>query len=290
MAGTRARLATLVLGLSCLGFASAPPARQASPAAQTPAPAAATALTDQDMERFLREARIIKTRTARNGITNSTQATLSDGTLTHDAHIQIIDEFKREFRTASGVEFDFQDSWTFNIAAYKLDRLLGLHMVPVSVPGTYRSTRAAFTWWVDDVIMDEGARLKAKTTAPPEKARLWYEQVYLMRIFDQLIYNTDRNVGNMLIDREWRLWLIDHTRAFRKHHTLKSADSVRRCDRRVFEALKTLNLDLLKRELGRFLNDAQLKALLARRDLIVARLDSLGPTALFDRRGRATSN
>ena len=46
-----------------------------------------------------------------------------------------------------------------------------------------------------------------------------------MRVFDELIANTDRNLGNMLIDRQWKLWLIDHSRAFRLHETLPS----RRC-------------------------------------------------------------
>jgi len=39
--------------------------------------------------------------------------------------------------------------------------------------------------------------------------------MWVVRLFDQLIYNTDRNLGNLLIDKSWRLWMIDHTRAFK---------------------------------------------------------------------------
>jgi hypothetical protein len=243
----------------------------------------APALTDAQMEQFLAKARILKTRGTGVGVTDSLRATLSDGKLTHDAHIQTIDESRREFRGTHGVEFDFRDSWTFNVAAYKLDRLIGLNMAPVSVARSYRSRRAAITWWVDSVMMDEGTRLKKNLTPPPDKARYWTEQLHLMRVFDQLIYNTDRNMGNILIGEDWRLWAIDHTRAFRKHTTLRSPGQVVRCDRAVFERLKALDHQTLSRELGRLLDGGQLRAILARRDAIVERLESLGPTALFER-------
>jgi len=283
----RVWLIAFCAGAISTGLAGAPATRQA-PATPPPSLAVAqsvtpAALSDVEMERFLKAARVIKTKTAAKGVTNSTQATMSDGTITHDAHIQIIDEYKREFRSSMGIEFDFRDSWTFNVAAYKLDRLLGLNMVPVSVPGSFRSNRAAITWWVDDVMMDEGGRLKKKLEAPEDKKRFWNQQIYMLRLFDQLIYNVDRNLGNMLISNDWRLWAIDHTRAFRKHTSLKSPAYVSRCDREVFHRLKALNRDLLQRELGPYLDEGQIKSILARRDAIVAKLENVGPSALFDK-------
>jgi hypothetical protein len=136
---------------------------------------------------------------------------------------------------------------------------------------------------VDHVMMDEGGRVKKNATPPADKLQYWTEQLHLMRVFDQLIYNTDRNQGNMLIGEDWRLWAIDHTRAFRKHTTLRSPGQVVRCDRTVFERLKALDHETLSRELGRLLDGGQVRAILARRDAIVERLESLGPSALFDR-------
>ena len=75
--------------------------------------------SDGEIERFLKEAKIVGTKGTKKGVTDSVSATLSDGKLTHAAHIQNIDETKREFRTNQGVEFDFRDSWTFNVAAYR---------------------------------------------------------------------------------------------------------------------------------------------------------------------------
>jgi hypothetical protein len=258
--------------------AEAPTATAAPPvAAKPPTPV----LSDEEMERFLKQAKITKTKGTDKGVTDTTRATMSDGTLTHDAHIQTIDEYKREFRSALGVELDFRDSWTYNVAAYKLDRMIGLNMVPVSVQGHYRSNRAAITWWVDDVMIDEGDRVKKKIE-PPNKAE-WARQMQMMRLFDELIANTDRNLGNMLYTSTWRLWPIDHTRAFRKHTTLKHPTYVSRCERTVFEKLKALDRAALKRELGDYLDDGHIKSILARRDLIVKKLEGLGPSVIYDK-------
>ena len=127
-----------------------------------------------------------------------------------------------------------------------------------------------------------GPRLKDKTQ-PPDSG-LWNEQMQLVRLFDQLIYNVDRNVGNLLICKNWRVWAIDHTRSFRTQAALKSAAQITRCDRSVVEGLKTLDKAALKTEIGDFVTDYQINGLLARRDRILEVLQKAGPAALFDRR------
>jgi hypothetical protein len=247
------------------------------------APQTASAPTsDQEIERFLSEARVVRERSAGKGVTNSIRATLSDGNVTHDAHVQFVEERRSTGPGPKGVELNFRDSWTFNIAAYKLDRLIGLNLVPVSVERSYKGKTGAFTWWVDNVLMDEGERLKKKTE-PPSPA-IWNETMQLVRIFDQLIYNMDRNMGNLLITKDWHIWAIDHTRAFRLHKDLKSPANVTRCDRGVFEALKRLDSASLDRELGKYLNSWERDSLLARRDKIIAILEKGGQGALYDRR------
>src|SRR5262249_25689591 len=100
---------------------------------------------------------------------------------------------------------------------------------------------------------------------------------------DQLIYNVDRNLGNLLITKDWRVWPIDHTRAFRRVNTLRKPQNVTNCDRQVLERMKQLERESLKKLLRDYLSDFEIKDLLARRDAIVRIFDSLGPSALFDR-------
>jgi hypothetical protein len=159
--------------------------------------------TREEMEQFLLNANVVSRRPIAQGTTNSERATLSDGKLEHEAHIQSIDVSTNEYKSLRGTELNFKDSFKYNIAAYRLDKILDLHMIPVSVPRKIGGKSSAVTWWVDDKMMDEVDR-KKQGLEPPDKDA-WNKQMYDVRVFDQLIYNTDRNLGNLVIDKQWRL-------------------------------------------------------------------------------------
>ena len=236
--------------------------------------AATAELTRAEKEQFLRQANIIRLRGLAEGITNSQRATLSDGRLTHDAHVQTVDIMKTLHTSAQGTELNFRDTYQYNLAASKLDQLLGLHMVPVTVERKVQGKAASLTWWVDDTLMTEKQRTLRKIEVPDVSR--WNDQMYAVRIFDQLIYNTDRNLGNLVIDKKWNLWMIDHTRGFRAHKRLKTpADVARiRCDRGLFARLQQLDEPTLAKELGRYLGRNSIRSLLTRRDEIVEIINS----------------
>jgi hypothetical protein len=239
---------------------------------------AADTLTWQQKEEFLTKAKITKTKEAKKGVTGTLLVTLGDGTLTHDASVQTIDESKQLFLNEVG----FKDTYKFNIAGWKLARLLGIEdMVPPSVKRSYRGNPASFTWWIDNIVMDETER-RSKNTEPPDQ-NAWNEENNVMQVFDQLIYNMDRNQTNMLIDQDWHLWLIDHSRGFRAHKTLKDPSVLKMIDRNMLAKMKTLDQATLTKEFGRDVNKGEIQGLLARRDLIVKFFDEKGESALFDR-------
>lgn len=246
-----------------------------------PASSAVRELTREEQVAFLERARIVERRRVSKGVTGTVRVTLSDGAYTHDASVQTVNEFKAIFAGKQGTELGFQDTWRYNLAAYHLDGLLELEMIPVTVARKLDGQEASFTWWVDDVMMDEAERYKKKITAPD--LRHWNHQLQTLRIFDQLIQNSDRNLGNMLIDRGWKVWMIDHTRAFRKKLELASRENLARCDRQLLARLKALDPARVREALGKWLREAEIAPMMARRDLIVEHFEKADPARLYER-------
>ena len=237
-------------------------------------------LSDAETEQFLLTGRVTRSQGAGKGITGSLRATMTDGAITHLAHVQTIDESKREFRSQQGTEFNFRDYWGYNVAAYRIDRLIGLGLVPVSVERRWKSQPAAYTWWLDDVLMDEGERLKRKVSPP--NLDTWNQQMWMLRLFDQLISNTDRNLGNLIITNDWKIWAIDHTRAFRTQSALKTPGNITKCDRRILAALKGLTKESVRKAVGNYLQGFEVDSLLKRRDEIVEIVEKRGDAGVFD--------
>ncbi len=229
--------------------------------------------TDAQKEQFLLTARIESVRPAEKGLTHTEKAILTDGRHTHAAHIQTISVYMPLFKGRDGSEEkDFKDSWKFNVAGYRMARLLDLTgMVPVCVERAVGGKPAAVDWWVDGVLMDEKTR-KARGIQPPDIAR-WNRQMDTIRTFDQLIYNMDRSEENLLITKDWQVWMIDHSRSFRKWKTLRNPAAITHCTPDLLERLKALRRREIERDMGSLLTPAEIDGLMARRDLIVEKLE-----------------
>lgn len=247
------------------------PAGQAP--APAPAPAATPVLSDAAMEAFLARAKVVSIRNIGSGTTNSRRATLTDGTLTHDAHVQIVDAQKTDRSARNVGDRSFIDSYRYNIAAYRLSRLVGLRTIPPSVERVIDGSRAAVTWWIDDVLMDEKER-KAKNTSGPDPVRTGRE-IRRMHIWDELIHNTDRNQGNIIWATDWSLWLIDHTRSFQPVNELLKPGEVLAVEASLLAAMRTLTQAGISKAVGNSLTRLEILSTLSRRDRLVKQLDAL---------------
>jgi hypothetical protein len=234
----------------------------------------APALTRDQIKQFMQTAEVIKSKESSKGVTHPSRLTLSDGKITHDASFQSIDQHKAEMKLESGAEeFNFVDSWKYNIAGYEIAELVGLgDMVPVHVERKWQGKTGSLSWWLP-VMMDDAERVQKKIEPPNPEA--WNKQVYRMRVFDELIYDTDANLTNILIGKDWTLWRIDFTRAFRHSKDLRRPKDLVKCDRQLMERLKSLKAeDVFARTKG-YLNKEEVQTLLVRRDKIVARFEDL---------------
>ena len=233
-----------------------------------------TPLTKEQVKQFLQTAEVINSKPSKKGITHPWRLTLSNGTITHDASFQSIDEHKSEMKLASGkVEIDFVDSYKYNIAAYQLAELVGLdNMLPVYVERKWQGKTGSLSWWLP-VKMDDVERVEKKIEPPdPDK---WNQQMYRIRVFDELVYDTDPNLTNVLIGEDWTVWRVDFSRAFRKNKDLRAPKNLVKCDRQLLEKLKALKADELAGETKGYLTKDEVNAVMARRDKIVATFQSL---------------
>jgi len=231
-------------------------------------------LTPEQQREFLLNAKIVRGKQLSVGITNSHQLTLSDGKIEHDAHYQSVDERRSWKELARGSEANFVDSYLYNIAAYELARLIGLdHMLPVTVERKWKGRTGSLAWWLS-VQMDEGERTRRKIRPPDILA--WNKSMYKVRVFTELIYDTDRsNPGNMLIGNDWEIYMIDFTRAFRLYHDLRTPENLVWCCRELLEKLRELDAEELKAKLGKYLNDLEIDGIMKRRDKIVDYFETL---------------
>ena len=232
------------------------------------------AIQTAETERFLTDAPIVRLGKTLGGVTFSRQAILELDGMTRFAVWKTIDEKKSgltEF-AARGGELNFQDSWRTEIPAYELDKLLACTWCP-------RPSRAPTTARRDRCRpgsisgMSEAERLKKKIPAPDPEA--WNRQMYNVRVFDNLIYNTDRHANNIWVATDWTIILIDHSRSFRPFAQLRTETDLRRFSRSLLAALEKLDRATLDAKMSKYLDRYQIEALLARRDLIVARAHRL---------------
>jgi len=233
-----------------------------------------TPLTKEQIKQFLQTAEIIKSKPSSKGVTHPWRLTLSDGTITHDAGFQSIDEHKSVMKLESGkVELDFVDSYKYNIAAYALAELVGLdEMLPVYVERKWRGKSGSLSWWLP-VKMDDVERVTKKLEPPdPDK---WNNQMYKIRVFDQLVSDSDPNLTNVLIGEDWTIWRVDFSRAFRKNKDLGAPKDLVKCDRQLFEKLKNLKADELAEKTKGYLTRDEVNGVVARRDKIIAAFQAL---------------
>lgn len=250
----RARLVlALILTLTCLRFAVAEEPQW----------------TKEQKLQFLLKGKVISSKHTGKGITDPWRLTLTDGTTTHDAHFQAIDQRKPSMQFANGTtEINFVDSYKYNIAAYGIAELIGLEdMLPVYTERKWNGQIGSISWWLP-VKMDEEDRLKKKLSAP--NVDTWNKQMYKSRVFNELIYDTDANLTNVLIGENWEIWRADFSRAFRLSKDLRNANNLVQCERQLFEKLKALNEADVLQKTKNFLTKPEAQAVMARRDKIVA--------------------
>ena len=229
--------------------------------------------TDNELLEFLRTAKMKSMKSISRGITGPKKVLLEKNGIRANAHFNYVDEEKPNIVMADGTrEVFFRDSFKFQGAAYELSRLLGLDSVPPAVERHLGGDAGSVSIWIEGAIT-EGER--RKTGQKPPDPQRWMQQLEVMHVFDNLIYNIDRNVGNLLVDAQWKIWMIDHTRAFRPQEDLNAPQTIHQCERGLWQKLRGLDEQQVRLRLKPYLRGYEVDAVLKRRAKLVAYLEEL---------------
>jgi hypothetical protein len=264
-------------GMSCLRVATAgllmigllaPASAETEAPAHTFGPSA----EDKALEEFLREAEVVEDVLVGEGVTEPHKLTLRRGGSERHAVFKDIDlELDAMVRT-NRFEQEFTDRWAYEVAAYRLDRYLGIGLVPVTVVREVEGRPGSAQLWIEDhVTLTESL----EEQRPVNDFDLLVQRLTVMWVFDALIANIDRNYGNVLVDLQRdSFYLIDHSRAFRSSGKIPKLEEGKGVPIPASLATRLENLDVeeLKELLGDLLSPDQIRAIGVRRDRLLKAL------------------
>jgi hypothetical protein len=189
------------------------------------------------------------------------------------------------WKNVDGVVKGYKDKWRYEIAAYIFDRMLGLDMVPPTVEKRFRASKGSLQLWVA-LEMSELDRVKNEIPVPGDKQEHYDNMLYIARAFDSLIANIDRTQQNIRWTKDWRLILIDHSRAFRTkriytdqlvygRHGLRKTMRFERLPRILVQRIRALDRNNIKDSVKTYLTYEEISAILKRKKLLLKEIDEL---------------
>ncbi len=229
----------------------------------------------EDIENWLAEGKIVKSQEIGEGVTKPYRLFLEAGEV----------ELSGAWKNAKGFKNGVLEGWQYEIAAYQMDKLLGLDMVPPTVKRRYNRNEGSLQYWIEGAISDE-ERQASGLQIPASQIHEWENRIYLMRAFDSIIANDDRTQQNIRYSQDWRTILIDHSRSFRstREHTrnlmfgkngLKENLPFHRLPRVFVENVRALNFDQIKDAVGTYLTKREINAVLSRKDIFLKEIDEM---------------
>ncbi len=232
--------------------------------------------SDEEIEQFLSTAAVVSIKKIPVGVSDPRKMLLDGQGVRLHAVFKDIDVKKRNIRdTTAGkskIYLTWRDWYGYDIAAYHVDRLLGIDRVPPIIGHAIKGNDGSVQIWLEGVITENERREKGFD--PPNIAH-FNKQREIMHVFDNLVGNRDSNLGNALIDRNWHVWFIDCSRCFGTSEDLLFPEAITHCERRLWKVLRELDATEATQWLAPYLSKGEISALMVRRDKIMEHIQTL---------------
>jgi hypothetical protein len=242
--------------------------------------------TRDELEEFLRSAEIVGSEEIGRGVTRSLRLRLRAGETERFA----------VWKGVRGKMGGYLEGWQYEIAAYEMDRFLGVNMIPPTVEREFQDRPGSLQLWVEnegslrDLLgapRDLAQSLSAGSLVPEPRQDHVQKRKYLAWAFDSLIANDDLTQENILYTEDWRIILIDHSRSFRssRKYTTKLLYGrefeggpprlYKQLPHEFVARVRELDLESLQEVLGSYLTPKEIQAILKRKPLLLAEIDQI---------------
>jgi len=219
----------------------------------------------EEIVHFLNTAQVVSSEQIGQGVTGARKVLLEKEGLRVNAVFR--DVRISETRTLpTGTQVPFRDDYIYECAAYELSRLLGLDNIPPTVEREILGQDGSLQLWIEGAVTETDRRDQSYALLDGESLS---QQWQVMLVFDNLIYNDDRNRGNYLYDSRGKMWMVDHTRSFRTDGELPYPSGILYSERRLWEGLQKLESSVMRTHLQKYLGPSEMESLIKRKDRMV---------------------
>ena len=159
------------------------------------------------------------------------------------------------------------DSFKYEIAAYELDKYLGLGLVPPAVPRTIKDTIGSLQMFIENAMRESDRK---RESIPPINPEAHAQAIADLRVFENLVYDVCGNDKDTLIQKDTgKVYRVDFSEAFAPENGTIPGCEIRRSSRKLYQGLLDWDKERVAALLTPYLNEEEIRALNARRDSIV---------------------
>jgi hypothetical protein len=140
---------------------------------------------------FLTTAPVVETKNLSGGINKPVRLTLERDGIRARAIFRNVDVSRTSNSSTVERQYpSFRDNYVYEVAAWEMSRLLGIDNVPPAALYEWQGQQGSIQLWVENAT-SEADRIEKRES--PANLALWHRQRLDMLVFDNLIFNFDRN-------------------------------------------------------------------------------------------------
>jgi len=222
-------------------------------------------LNQDEMEKYLKNAPILSIeKDLELGRTNFWRITLNDGKKERRAIFKHVDRPRPHI---------LSDSYKYELAAYKLNKMLSLNIVPPLVERTINNQEGSLQLLVENVITERERALKKIKPKNPQEFKNDLDLINLFRI---LVHDQSSDTNDILIQLDnWKVWRVDFSMAFFPSSDILPESRIERCSKSLFKNLMDIKNRHLEKELDPYLNKREINGLIERKNTIIRTIRNL---------------